>query len=783
EATAQYTYTFAGWTPEVTEVTGDAVYTATYDSTVNEYTVRFEDEDGSKLSSDLYAYGSEVAVPENPTKEATAEFTYTFAGWSPKVATVTGDATYKATYNASVNSYTITFKDEDGRLIDTASYEYGATVVEPKAPTKEATAQYTYTFAGWSPSVTTVTGDATYKATYKASVNSYTITFEDEDGSEISSDSYAYGATVVEPQAPTKEATAQYTYTFAGWSPKVTTVTGDAVYKATYTETVNNYTITFEDEDGRLIDTASYEYGATVVQPQAPTKAATAQYTYTFAGWSPSVTEVTGDAVYKATYTETVNSYTITFEDEDGRLIDTASYEYGATVVEPKAPTKEATAEFTYTFAGWNPEVTEVTGDAVYKATYTETVNNYTITFEDEDGRLIDTASYEYGATVVQPKAPTKEATAQYSYTFVGWSPEVATVTGDAVYKATYTASVNSYTITFEDEDGTELSSATYAYGSEVTVPENPTKEATAEFTYAFAGWSPKVATVTGDAVYTATYDSTVNEYTVRFEDEDGSEILKSTYAYGSDVAVPENPTKTATAEFTYTFAGWSPEVTEVTGDATYKATYTEVAKEVTTPPAPAPATPAPATPVEPTPVEPTPVVPTPPASVGPVQEPVQEPMDEVIIEDEEIPLTSSDDESDEVIIEEAEVPLAVVTVDSGAWALLNLILTILTASISLILLIGYFINRKTQEDDEEYDDEDSEKNRKKNRGLIRVLSILPAVVAIAVFILTENMTNPMVMIDKWTTTMLLITLTQMVVAILSVKKDKVEDKNDEAYI
>ncbi len=74
---------------------------------------------------------------------------------------------------------------------------------------------------------------------------------------------------------------------------------------------------------------------------------------------------------------------------------------------------------------------------------------------------------------------------------------------------------------------------------------------------------------VTEAATYTAQFSGTVNQYTIIFVDEDGTVLKPATeYDYGTDsgdIQKPADPAKAATAQYTYTFAGWTPELAEVT--------------------------------------------------------------------------------------------------------------------------------------------------------------------------------------------------------------------------
>ena len=232
---------------------------------------------------------------------------------------------------------------------------------------------------------------------------------------------------------------------------------------------VKTYTVKWVDDDETtLIYQKDYEYGA---MPQfegaEPTKAADAQYTYTFKGWDKDYTEVKGNQTYVAVYEKTTNKYTVKWVDEDGTtLIDQKDYEYGAIPkFEGVEPTKAADAQYTYTFKGWDKDYTEVKGNQTYVAVYDKAVNKYTIKWVNWDDSEVRTdTEVAYGTELEVPADPTREADAEYTYTFAGWTPKIETVTGDATYKATYTKEANSYTLTYDLDGGEWENDTTYTY-------------------------------------------------------------------------------------------------------------------------------------------------------------------------------------------------------------------------------------------------------------------------------------------------------------------------------
>ena len=112
-----------------------------------------------------------------------------------------------------------------------------------------------------------------------------------------------------------------------------------------------SYTVRFVNEDGTVLQSSEVEYGATPSYTgETPTKAATAQYSYTFNGWNNAIVPVEGPAIYVASYTETRNRYTITFDTDGGSTINPITLDYGAAVTAPADPTRSG-----FIFRCWNP--------------------------------------------------------------------------------------------------------------------------------------------------------------------------------------------------------------------------------------------------------------------------------------------------------------------------------------------------------------------------------------------------------------------------------------------
>ena len=271
---------------------------------------------------------------------------------------------------------------------------------------------------------------------------------------------------------------------------------------------------------------------------------------YTQVGWA---TVDGGEKVYdfKDIYTKNealtlypvwnTNKYTITFDTNGGSEIAPITQDYGTEITAPDNPTRKG-----YTFKGWDKEIPETmpAENITVKAQWE--INQYTITFDTNGGSKIAPITQDYGTKITVPDNPTRKG-----YTFKGWDKEIPeTMPAENItVKAQW--EINQYTITFDTNGGSEIAPITQDYGTEITAPDNPTRKG-----YTFKGWDKEIPETMLAENITVKAQWEINQYTITFDTNGGSEIAPITQDYGTEITAPDNPTRKG-----YTFKGWDKEI------------------------------------------------------------------------------------------------------------------------------------------------------------------------------------------------------------------------------
>ena len=218
-------------------------------------------------------------------------------------------------------------------------------------------------------------------------------------------------------------------------------------------------TVTYYNHDGSVIKTMTVEYGSDapdiVTDPEynypTPVKPNTDDYQYEYKGWSTSLENITRSTAIVASF---ITYYAVRFYN-DGKEAHKTFVTRGTVINDPigehiQEPTKDKTISHTYTFVGWdrdlNKAITDVTN---INAVYEERIRTYEIRFYNEDFLSDDTVEpiklyyVDYGAyPKYDGKTPTK-LNVEYpqDYTFLGWTPAIDMVRGDANYVAKFSES------------------------------------------------------------------------------------------------------------------------------------------------------------------------------------------------------------------------------------------------------------------------------------------------------------------------------------------------------
>ena len=489
----------------------------------NKYTIAFDTNGGSEIAPITQDYGTEITAPDNPTRKG-----YTFKGWDKAIPETmpAENITVKAQWE--INQYTITFDTNGGSEIAPITQDYGTKITAPDKPTRKG-----YTFKGWDKAIpeTMPAENITVKAQWE--INQYTITFDTNGGSEIAPITQDYGTEITAPDNPTRKG-----YTFKGWDKEIpeTMPAENITVKAQWE--VNQYTITFDTNGGSEIVPITQDYGTEITAPADPTRKG-----YTFKGWDKEIPETmpAENITVKAQWE--INQYTITFDTNGGSEIAPITQDYGTEITAPDNPTRKG-----YTFKGWDKEIPETmpAENITVKAQWE--INQYTITFDTNGGSEIAPITQDYGTEITAPDNPTRKG-----YTFKGWDKEIPeTMPAENItVKAQW--GINQYTITFDTNGGSEIAPITQDYGTKITAPDKPTRKG-----YTFKGWDKEIPeTMPADNI-TVKAQWEINQYTITFDTNGGSEIAPITQDYGTEITAPDNPTRKG-----YTFKGWDKEIPE----------------------------------------------------------------------------------------------------------------------------------------------------------------------------------------------------------------------------
>ena len=453
-----------------------------------EYTVEFNSNGGSDVPSQTVKWGDVMEWPEDPVLEG-----YTLFYWRDDKGNVwfphdegyyvCGSVAFTAEWE--INFYYVTFEPLNGGDDVTHDVEHGDTITEP-------TIEYEgHMFLGWFRDLqdttafdfdTPITSDLTLYAKWE--INTYWVTFNSCGGENVPSQQIEYLGKAIAPSTTYTGHTLDGWYVDANYSAKFDFDTEITESRTLYAKwTINQYTVTFSS-NGSVVTTQTVNHGG---KASRPTTDPTCEG-YTFQGWYLNNeeynfnTEVTGSITLTAQWQ--LKTYTITFNSNQGSAIDSQTVNHGGKVSMPTPdPIREG-----YTFQGWHLNGnsydfinTVVTGNLTLVASWK--LNTYTVTFNPDNSTAETTATVNYNTKVSRPTNPVREG-----YTFQGWfinNTEYdfeTPVTTNITLKAVWT--IKTYTITFNCQDGSAVTTQIVNYGEKVLLPTTPVRDG-----YTFLGW------------------------------------------------------------------------------------------------------------------------------------------------------------------------------------------------------------------------------------------------------------------------------------------------------
>ncbi len=602
-------YIFGGWGTVPETVTENADYTANWEGRDN--AVTFEVNGGTAVTDQTVKTGNGVDEPSDPAKTG-----YLFGGWYTdqgctkawdfNADTVKSAMTLYAKWTA--NTYTVTFDPNDGVMPDGEETNRSVTYDQPygelPTPTKQG-----YDFAGWftekaggeqilTESSVSIAANQTLYAHWTAGLVEYTVNHYQQN---VENDGYSKadfetlnGTTGTDTKAAAK---AYEGFSVKTFEQKTIAAEGSTVIDIYYDRLT--YTVQWMNGETPLETDGNVRYGAKPAYDGAAPEKSETGHTCTFTGWNTAAdgtgtalsgsTTVTGDVIYYAQFNDSLNTYSITYENVNGAAnSNPKTYIFGTAV---------ALADLIrdgYTFGGWFTDSSYSDGSKVSEITATDiedkifyakwTANTYTVAF-DATGGTVDTGSkaVTYDGTYDGLPVPTLTG-----HTFKGWYTDVdggeqitestsVRITANQTLYARWTANVYQITYVCNLSGVSNSNPRSYTYGNAMTLND------LAKTGYTFGGWftdsscseENRVTGITATDIENKTFYAkwTANQYTVTFDANKGM-VTPASMTVTYDRPYGELPTPTRA---NYTFLGWFTTATSsVKVDATTAMTRAE---------------------------------------------------------------------------------------------------------------------------------------------------------------------------------------------------------------
>ena len=256
------------------------------------------------------------------------------------------------------------------------------------------------------------------------------------------------------------------------------------------------FTVTFNTVGGSSVSNATVSSGNTIAAPADPTKSG-----YNFVGWYSDssytnkwqfTTPVRSNITLYAKWEAQIAKYTVSFDSNGGSAVTSVQVNDGDTVAVPADPTKSG-----YNFVGWYSDSTytnkwqfstPVRSNITLYAKWEAQIAKYTVSFDSNGGSAVASVQVNDGDTVAVPANPTKSG-----YNFVGWYSDsfytnrwqfTTPVRSNITLYAKWEAQIAKYTVSFDSNGGSAVTSVQVNDGDKLTAPTQPVRKM-----YVFNGW------------------------------------------------------------------------------------------------------------------------------------------------------------------------------------------------------------------------------------------------------------------------------------------------------